>query len=52
MKTKNPNAVAIGILARGVPKRMSPAAIQQRVNASMAAKEARKVKAKEKAKLK
>jgi hypothetical protein len=48
----NPNAVALGRLAKGYPKTMSAAAIAQRKAASDAAKEARKVKAKEKAKLK
>jgi hypothetical protein len=40
--SKNPLAVALGKLAAGVPKTMSPAAINQRKNAALA----RKIKAK------
>ena len=52
MTTKNPNAIALGKLAKGYPKTMSPAAIEQRLKASMAAKEARKAKEGEKSEVK
>jgi hypothetical protein len=39
---KNPHAVALGSLARGCPKTMSPAAIKQRQKASKQPRRKRK----------
>ena len=50
METKNPHAVAMGRMAKGYPKTMSPAAMAQRKAASDAATKARKLKAKAKEK--
>lgn len=47
-KTPNPHAVAMGHLARGFKKTMSPAALAQRKAASDAATKARKLAAKAK----
>jgi hypothetical protein len=52
VKTKNPHAVIIGSLAKGVKKTMSPAAMAQRKAASAGGVKARQLKAKEKEKLK
>ena len=45
-KTPNPHAVAMGRMARGYKKTMSPAALAQRKAASAAATKARKLAAK------
>jgi hypothetical protein len=45
MKSKNPIAVALGKLAAGIPKTMSQAAINQRIEASKRAVLKRKTSA-------